>query len=98
MTDNFKRSPTRDKVATVPIPGKVWDAMAPNTQMAYVAMEIIKFMASPFYQDFGGFNIIATYPTKDPGRVEAMDILSIGRDGADNSGLIVPEKPKIILN
>lgn len=91
MTDSFKGIRHRNKVATVPIPGNVWDNMPVMVQLAALQMESAKFMAAMHQQQVGGFQVAILRSGQEP-----EIVLSVGRPEETNSGLIVPDTPGIV--
>jgi len=81
---------SKNKVATVPVPGEIWDQLVPQHQMKFVLDRLIEFVVSPYFTDFGGFRIVATYPTPNGGAPQLTEILAIGREPT-------PDKPSIIV-
>lgn len=94
MTDSFKGIRNRHKVATMPIPGPVWDASPPEVQLALLQIEAAKFAASMHQQEWGGFQIVVVREGQD----EAEVVLSVGGKEEKKSGLIVPERQLIMPN
>jgi len=76
MTDSFKDLRNRNKVATVPIPGEIWDNLPPIVQLSMLMMESVKFMAAMHEQAFGGFRVVVMRGK------EAEIVLIVGRDEA----------------
>lgn len=93
MSDSFKGIRNRHKVATMPIPGTLWDGIPPMAQLALLVMESAKFMAAMHQQEVAGFQIVVVREGKD-----AEVVLAVGAPEEKNSGLIVPERQLIMPN
>jgi hypothetical protein len=74
MNDTLKNPRQHDKVATVPIPGPMWDAATPVQQLAILQIESAKFMAATHGTSFGGFRIVVM---RDD---ESEIVLIVGRE------------------
>lgn len=91
MTDSFKEIRHRNKIATMPIPGPMWDGMPVMVQLAMLQMEAAKFAAAMHQQEVGGFQVVVVRDEQEP-----EVVLSVGRAEEKNSGLVVPGKPGLV--
>lgn len=90
MNDSFKGMRNRNKVATMPIPGEIWDGLPPIAQLAMLVIESAKFMAAMHEQEFGGFRIVVMR-----GGGEAELVLIVGRD-EPKSSIVTPDATKLV--
>lgn len=90
MTETLKTTRHRGKVATMPIPGAMWDELPVMVQLAMLQMEAAKFAATMHQQEVGGFRVVIV---RDVGELET--VLTVGKPEEKRS-LVMPYTPGLI--